>query len=71
MLIAVTGPAVNCPVNKVRPITCFITDNDEDKKEWLTNLMSSLITLLQMDWDIKLELFLTGGDVRLRRSWSS
>ena len=53
------------------PITGYPTDKDLDKKEWLTNLMSSLITLLQMDWDIKLELFLTGGDVRLRRSWSS
>ena len=59
MRVAAPGATVNCPLTKVRPITCYTTDNDSDKKEWLDNL----ITLLQMDKDIKLEMFLTGGDV--------
>ena len=63
MLITVAGPSVKCLVNKVRPISCYTTDSDPDQKEWLTNLMRSLITLLQADNEIKLEMFLTGGDV--------
>ena len=63
MLIAVPVPAVKCPVNKVRSITCYTTDNDEDKKVWLTNLINSIITPLQAVNEIKLEMFLTGGDV--------
>ena len=60
MLIGVAGLAVNYLVNKVSSITCYTTYNDSDKKEWLTNLMGSL---LQMDNGIKLEMFLTRGDV--------
>jgi hypothetical protein len=48
MLIAVAGPEVKCPVNKVRSITSCTTDNVEDKKVWLTNVRNSLITLLQL-----------------------
>jgi hypothetical protein len=51
MLIAV----VRCPVSKGRNITYYTMDNDEDKKAWLTNLLGSLITLLQADRDLKLE----------------
>ena len=46
-----------------RTITCYTIDKDEDNKEWLTNLMSSLITLLQVENETKLEMFLTRGDV--------
>ena len=59
------GPAVKCLVSRGRSINCYTTDNDKDKKEWLTNLMGSLITSLQADSNIKVEMFLTGGDVNL------
>ena len=62
MLIALAGPAIRCPVSRGRYITCFTTDNDDDKKAWLIQLLESLITLLQEDRDLHLEVFATGGN---------
>ena len=39
MLIAVAGPAVRCPVRRGGNISCYTTDNDDDKKAWLTQLL--------------------------------
>ena len=62
MLIALAGPAVRCPVSRGRYIPCFTTDNDDDKKAWLTQLLESLILLLQEDRDLHLEVFANGGN---------
>jgi hypothetical protein len=60
MLIAVTSPAVGCPVSRGRNITPYSTESDEEKKAWLTQLLCSLITLLQGYTDPELETFSTG-----------
>ena len=59
MMIAVARPAVRSPVSRGRNITVYLTDSDEEKKAWLTQLLYSLITLLQGYTDPKLGTFST------------
>ena len=61
MLIGVSSPAVCCAVGRGRNITVYSTDSNEEKHEWLTQLLCSLITLLQGYTGPQLETFTTGG----------
>ena len=62
-MIGVACPAVRCPVGRGRNIPVYSTDSNEEKQEWLTQLLCSLITLLQGYTDPQLETFSTGGKV--------
>ena len=61
MMIAVASLAVRCPVGRGRNITLYSTVSDVEKKAWLTQLLCSLIILLQGYTDPQLERFSTGG----------
>ena len=63
LLTAVSGQAVRCPVRRGHNITLNSTDKNDDKRAWLTQLLGSLISLLQEDWELKLEVFTTGGNM--------
>ena len=63
MMVGVACPAVRCPTGRGSNITVYSTDSNEEKQEWLTQLLCSLITLLQGYTDPQLETFTTGGKV--------
>ena len=54
---------LRCPVRRRSNITLYTTDNNDDKRAWVTQLLGSLISLLQEDRELQLEVFTTGGNV--------
>ena len=60
-LIGVSAPGILCTAERGRNITAYSTDSDEVKLEWMTQLLSSIITLLQGQNDPHLETLTTGG----------
>ena len=60
-LIGVSAPGILFTAERGRNITAYSTDSDEVKLEWMTQLLSSIITLLQGQNDPHLETLITGG----------
>jgi hypothetical protein len=48
-------------VERGRNITSCSTDTDEEKLNWMTQLLSNIVTLLQNQTDLKLEAITAGG----------
>ena len=61
--MGVSAPAILCTAERGRDISAYSTESDEVKLEWMTQLLSSIVTLLQGQTDPQLETISTGVQV--------
>ena len=54
-LIGVAAPALQVQGDRGRNITICSSDTDEEKLQWMSQLLSSILTLLQNQTDLQLE----------------